>query len=219
MTAPVTTKQEKREAWLRLGASWASDVIVPIGLYYALRALDVSIWWALLAGGIIPLWRTVRTFARTRTIDRIGGAVLVMMVFGTVLSVFTGSPRLLMARESWGTGVFGLWILSTLLGAGEPFLLSALYRVLPASQSEHWRGQWRTSAPFRRALRWMTAAWGVAFVADAIARVVMACTLPLDVVPVLSTVLLIALLVAVNFAGKRMARRAGIDFKAGETDG
>ncbi|QWF77237.1 VC0807 family protein [Amycolatopsis sp. CA-230715] len=219
MTAPAATKQEKREAWRKLGANWASDVIVPIGLYYALRALDVSIWWALLAGGILPLWRTVRTFAKTRTIDRIGGAVLVMMVFGTVVSVFTGSPRLLMARESWGTGIFGLWILSTLLGAGEPFLLSALYRILPASQCEHWWEQWRTSAPFRRALRWMTGAWGIAFVADAIARVVMAYTLPLDVVPVLSTVLLIVLLVAVHFAGKRMARRAGITLNGKENDG
>lgn len=219
MTASAATKREKREAWLKLGASWASDVIVPIGLYYALRAVDVSIWWALLAGGIIPLWRTGRTFVKTGTIDRISGAVLVMMVFGTVVSVFTGSPQLLMARESWGTGIFGLWILSTLLGAGEPFLLSALYRVVPASQCEHWREQWRTSAPFRRTLRWMTAAWGVAFVADAVARVVMAYTLPLDVVPVLSTVLLIALLVAVHFAGKQLARRAGITFKGKESDG
>jgi hypothetical protein len=53
----------------------------------------------------------------------------------------------------------------------------------------------------------MTAAWGVAFLLDAAARVVMASTLPVDLVPLLSTALLVVLLVVIVQASKAYGRR------------
>ncbi len=53
----------------------------------------------------------------------------------------------------------------------------------------------------------MTLAFGLAFVVDAAARVVMAYTLPLDLVPLLSVLLLVVLLVAIVQTGKAYGRR------------
>jgi hypothetical protein len=63
------------------------------------------------------------------------------------------------------------------------------------------------AAALRRTLRVMTAAWGLAFLVDAAARVVMAYTIPVDLVPLLSTALLALMLVAVVQGGKAYGRR------------
>ena len=54
---------------------------------------------------------------------------------------------------------------------------------------------------------YLTAAWGAAFLLDAAARVVMAHTLPVDVVSLASTALLAVLLVIVLQASKAYGRR------------
>ncbi|MQA17045.1 MAG: hypothetical protein GEV09_23805 [Pseudonocardiaceae bacterium] len=53
----------------------------------------------------------------------------------------------------------------------------------------------------------MTAAWGVAFLIDAPARVVMTHTLPVDSVPLLSVLLLAGMLIAVVRLSKAYGRR------------
>lgn len=78
---------------------------------------------------------------------------------------------------------------------------------MPAEAAVAWRRAWDTSSEFRRAMRGMTLAFGVAFVTDAASRTVMAYTLPLDLVPVLSMLLLVLLLVVVVQVGKAYGRR------------
>jgi hypothetical protein len=46
-----------------------------------------------------------------------------------------------------------------------------------------WDGLWETSADFRRIWQVSTVIWAVALLADAVVRVVMSFTLPVDVVP------------------------------------
>jgi hypothetical protein len=120
--------------------------------------------------------------------------------------MLTADPRLLLARESYLTGLVGLWTLGTLL-ARRPLLFEVTTRFMSEDSSRAWEHDWAHSPRFRRTLRVMTAAWGVAFVLDAAARVVMAYTLPVDLVPLLSTVLLVGLLVAIVQATKAWARR------------
>jgi predicted PurR-regulated permease PerM len=61
-------------------------------------------------------------------------------------------------------------------------------------------------------MRLMTIFWGIAFLLDAVARVVMAYTLPVDVVPIASAVLLAVLLTAIvqwsRSYGRRVLRAA-----------
>jgi hypothetical protein len=78
---------------------------------------------------------------------------------------------------------------------------------MPEDAARAWERDWADSPRFRRTLRVMTAAWGAAFLIDAAARVVMAYTLPVDLVPFLSTALLVVLLVAIVQVSKAYGRR------------
>jgi hypothetical protein len=102
---------------------------------------------------------------------------LVLLTAGTAIGLLNADARLMMARE------------------------------MPRTAADEWHRSWETSGAFRRAMRGMTWGFGLAFLIDAAARVVMSYTLPLDLVPVASTALLILLLVAVVQTGKAWGRR------------
>ncbi|MGV4927629.1 hypothetical protein K2224_28805 (plasmid) [Streptomyces sp. BHT-5-2] len=193
------------------------DAGIPLAAYYGLRAAGLNQWWALLAGGAVPLLRTCHSIARHRRVDPIGAFVLMAMVVSTTMSLITGSPRVLLARESWGTGAFGLWILGSLLGR-RPFLLDATVKFMPAHTARRWEDGWRHDARFRGGLRVVTALWGGVFLVDAAARVGMAFTMPVDSVPIASAVLLVALLILVQRGSVHYVRRSAA-FAGVRTDG
>lgn len=181
------------------------DVCIPLVGYYGLRAAGAGQWWALVLSGIAPLLHTGRTLVRTRRIDSVGLFVLVTMVLSAVMPLLTGSPRLLLARESWSTAAFGLWIVGSLLGR-RPFLLDVTLTFLRGAAARRWEEAWRDDPRFRRALRVVTVLWGGAFLLDAAARVVMAYTLPVDTVPVAGAALLVVLLIVVRQGSVRVLR-------------
>ncbi|MCC2274809.1 hypothetical protein LKL35_05055 [Streptomyces sp. ET3-23] len=184
------------------------DVCVPLAGYYGLRAAGAGQWWALALSGTAPLLHTVWTLVRTRRIDSIGLFVLVTMALSAVMPLLTGSPRLLLARESWSTAAFGLWIVGSLLGR-RPFLLDVTLKFLRGAAARRWEESWANDPRFRRRLRLVTVLWGGAFLLDAAARVVMAYTLPVDVVPVAGAVLLVVLLIVVRQGSVRVLRHRG----------
>jgi hypothetical protein len=57
-----------------------------------------------------------------------------------------------------------------------------------AEGAREWEGRWHTDARFRHHIRVITAVWGVGFTLDAVVRIVLASTLPVDSVPLVSTV-------------------------------
>jgi hypothetical protein len=120
--------------------------------------------------------------------------------------MLTADPRLLLARESYPTGVVGFWTVGTLL-ARRPLLFGVTTRFMSEDSARAWEHDWAHSPRSRRTLRVMTAAWGVAFLLDAAARVVMAYTLPVDLVPLLSTALLVVMLIVVVQASRAYGRR------------
>lgn len=185
------------------------DVIAPLALYYGSRAIGANVWLALLIGGLLPVVQVVVSLVRRQRPDRLMLFVLCMMVVGTAVSIWSGSPRVLLARDSWATAVLGLWVLASLAGQGEPFVLTGLKRVLPAAAAAGWTRKWETDPLFRHGMRVATAGWGAAFLVDSAARIVMAVTLPVDLVPVLSTSVLLVLLVVVNQGSKAYGRRLG----------
>ncbi len=182
------------------------DVVLPLVLYYALRAIGASSWTALVAGAAVPLVRVAVAAATRRRVESAGVFTLTLLAAGTAVGLLTAEPRLLMARESWLTAVVGVWILAT-LRARRPLLFTATTGFMPAEAAAAWHRAWDNSPEFRRTLRGMTWAFGLAFLADAAARIAMAYTLPLDLVPLLSVALLVVLLVGVVQAGKAYGRR------------
>lgn len=201
---------EQRAARRRFATTTLLDVAAPLAVFYGLRLAGVNQWWALIIGGAIPLLRVGYGAIRRRRLETAGTFTLTVLLIGTGIGLLTGDPRLLLARESYLTAVVGAWILATLLTA-RPFLLAATIPLLPAKTAEEWHQDWHSNGIFRRTIRLMTAGWGLAFLLDAIARVIMAYTLPLDWVPGLSVVLLILMLITVVQGTKTWARRHYID--------
>ena len=108
------------------------------------------------------------------------------------------------------TAAIGVWLLASLMGP-KPILFTATLAVLPPPTAQAWQRNWDTEPAFRKAFRWLTIGWGSAFILDTIARIIMAYTLPLDLVPIASVGLLVVMLVLINEAVKLHGRRAAND--------
>ncbi|HJP75337.1 MAG TPA: VC0807 family protein [Pseudonocardiaceae bacterium] len=195
-----------RDPRLKVVVSFLVDMVVPLGLYYGLRAFGVNQWLALVIGGILPITRVGYTLITARKLETLSVCTLSVVVCGTAIALLTGDVRLLLARESYLTGVLGFWILGTMF-TRTPFIFTVITKMLPEQTAKSWRDDWGRSPEFRRVMRLLTVCWGVAFLIDALARVVMAYTLPVDVVPIVSSVLLAVMLTAVVEWSKAYGRR------------
>lgn len=183
------------------------EVIVPLALFYGLRGVGVGQWAALLISGAAPLVVLAYRWGTSRRIEASSLFTLSILLAGTAIGLLTGDPRLLVARESYLTGIVGLWMIGT-LWAPRPFILIATLPLLPGATASSWEDGWAHDPVFKRVMRSMTLAWGCAFLIDAVARIVMAYTLPLDIVPLAGVALLVVLLIAVVQFSKAYARRA-----------
>ena len=207
-----TSGQRTKDPRLAAIMTLLVDMIAPLGLYYGLRVFDVNQWLALVLGGVLPVVRPGYGLIRERRLEVLSACTLTVVVCGTAIALLTGDVRLLLARESYLTGLLGCWILGTLRFAARPFVFTVTTKMLPAATPILATGL-GTLPAFRRVMRLMTVMWSAAFLVDAVARVVMAYTLPIDIVPVASVVLLAVMLTAVvegsKAYGRRMRRQHG----------
>lgn len=189
------------------------DVLGPVAVFYLARIAGVDQTTALLLAAAVPVVRAARSFAAE---GRVSGLTLFMLgavALSAAMSLVTGDPRLLLVRAAWGTAALGLLLLATLF-ARRPLLCSAANQLFDADRSREWAENWDRYPAFRRVLWSCTAFWGVLFLLDAAGRVVMALTLPIDVVPLLDDVLLVVVVIALlafqRVVGRRMLRNAGL---------
>ena len=170
------------------------EVIVPMVLFYGLRAAGVSQWWALMAGVLVAAPYVGWTVARNRRVDLVALFTLSVLVLSVVLGLLSDDPRTLAIREGWTAalgGLFGLWMLVTVV-VGKPAQLT-LGRTIAevkrgAEGAAAWAARWDTDARFRRGLRIDTAVWGAVLLANAVAHVVLVYTLPIDLISLVTTV-------------------------------
>jgi membrane-bound ClpP family serine protease len=197
----------------------ALELAGPLVIFYGLRAAGVSQWIALLAAGALPAVRAVHGLVVERRVSGITVFVLGAMVLTVAMSFVSGSPRVLLIRNAWGTCALGVWALITLWGR-RPFLYEAMRVISDRDKQQRWEANWRDHPPFRQVLRIATAVWGAALLADAALRVVMAATLPIDAVPLLDDVLLVVTLAALlafqRLYGRAYLRRHGLRLRGVE---
>lgn len=164
------------------------EVIVPMVLFYGLRAAGVSQWWALMAGVLVAVPYVGWTVARNRRVDLLAVFTLSVLALSVVLGLLSDDPRTLAIREGWTAalgGLFGLWMLVTVV-VGKPAQLT-LGRTIAevkrgAEGAAAWAARWDTDARFRRGLRIDTAVWGAVLLANAVVHVVLVYTLPIDLI-------------------------------------
>ncbi|MDQ0957049.1 hypothetical protein QFZ66_000927 [Streptomyces sp. B4I13] len=163
------------------------DIVLPVGLYYVLRACGAGEITALLLSGSAPALHTLHSAIRHRRLDAIGVFTLALLAVSAVASLLTSDPRIALARNGLFTALAGIWLLVTLF-TGRPFTYQALRTLLPGKTATLER-LWASDASFRRVWRGLTVLWGVGLLCDALLRLVMAYTLPVDSVPALDGVL------------------------------
>jgi hypothetical protein len=164
------------------------EVVVPMVLFYGLRAAGVSQWWALMAGVLVAAPYVLWTIARNRRVDLVALVTLSVLVLSVVLGLLSDNPRTLAIREGWTAalgGLFGAWMLVTVF-VGRPAQLT-LGRTIAevkrgAEGAAAWAARWDTDPRFRRGLRINTAVWGAVLFASAIVHVALVYTLPIDLI-------------------------------------
>ncbi|MFJ7751623.1 VC0807 family protein [Arthrobacter sp. NPDC097144] len=172
------------------GFRTAADFLLPLALFYGLRAAGVSAYLALLAGTAVSLAGTAVDLVRRRTIGPVTAFVITLMVFSTGVSLIAGDVRFLLARGAWATGLAGAWFLvSAFTRAPLVYLFSRPLLEGRFGWPDDWDAVWERVPRFRRIWLVTSVAWGIALIIDCILRIFMAYTLPVDSVPALSTVL------------------------------
>lgn len=180
------------------------DIALPIGLYYVLRTTGIGDHAALLVSSLIPGLSLVSDLLRRRRPDGLSLFMTVMMLGSAAVSLLIQDTRFLLAKDGWITAVAGLWFLGTVRG-DRPLALIFSRLLLEGRIGPHresWDLLWERLPAFRRIWRVVTAIYGVGLLLDAAVRVVMAYTLPVEVVPGLGGVqyglFLIMMQVAIN---------------------
>lgn len=192
------------EQWRRAGTTAVLGLVAPMVLYYVLRALGLSVFVALLVGALIPVVGLVVGLLRGRRPSAVSGSWSLLLLLALGVSLVGGDVRFLLARDALVTATVGTWFLVSArtdrplaLVLSRP-LLELMNRYPPGRWEELWRDRPRFRTIWRRA----SVGFGLGTLADAVARVAMAYTLPVDLVPALSTALYLAtsvvLLVGVN---------------------
>ena len=149
------------------------DVAIPVALYYVLTALGVGNTPALVAGGFVPFVRSVRSVVRRGSADYLAVLMSALFVISLVLVAFTGSPKFVLARESFGTAMLGLWFLGS-AWTRRPVTFYTARPFLTLSQPlalRCWDRLAEHSAAFRSIHRRLAIFWGVGLVVEAAVRI------------------------------------------------
>lgn len=184
------------------------DVAVPVGSYYVLKnGLGMSVVAALGWSSVVPAARTVWSVAKERKVNALAGLILFVNVVGLALSLVAGDPRLMLAKDSGISSAIGIGILMS-VKLGRPMMTEGMKPFLvkgDAAKSAAWDRLATGSPRFRKAERTFSLVWGVVLLAECVARVVGAYTLPVDTMVWLGTVVMISSMVVAILVGGRLA--------------
>lgn len=172
--------------WSSTLANLALNVVLPTGMFYLLTTIGLSQWWSLLLSAIPPGCRAVWTLARSRRVDGFAIFIIAIMTLSVLTSLVTGSARLLLAKDAFMTFAAGTWMLVTLTRT--PFLVQVFGSLAGGDWRQKLDQLWHSSAGFQRAMRVVTSIWGVGLVLDAVVRLVIALTVPVERVPAINSV-------------------------------
>lgn len=148
------------------------DLVGPLVTYSVLRSSGFSSVSALILSGVVPSFGVLLGVARDRRVDIFGILVLAGIAVGTALGLVSGNARLLLLESSVPTAVFGTVCIGSLWSA-RPLMYRFAIEFIGADtpKGASFADKWRYEG-FRHAFRVTTVVWGVAYFAEAIARVI-----------------------------------------------
>lgn len=190
------------------------NIALPLITFVVLTGLGVHPVLAYLLSGAWPVVEVGISIATTRRVDELSIIILVFLALSIVAALALNSPKLLLVKGAAGTGLSGLVFLgSLLLPKPLAFYFGRRYATDgTVAGAAWWDGLWQYPS-FRRSQRAITIVWAVAFLGDAIVRLLLIATLPFSTsVVVAPFVLVVAIAAGVTITigiGKRTRRGAG----------
>jgi len=148
------------------------DIAGPLVAYALLRKAGQSTVSALVLSGILPAFGVAIGLIRDRRIDAVGVLVLIGIAVGTLLGLLSGNARLVLLEGSVPTAVFGAVCLGS-LWSSRPLIYRFAHEFMgpDTPKGREFTMYWQ-HAGFRHTFRVMTVVWGLAYLAEAGARVV-----------------------------------------------
>jgi intracellular septation protein A len=156
------------------------EIGAPLLVYYALHLLGASSLVSFAAATAVSLGRILFVAARDRRLDGLAALMGVMFGLGLVLTLVTGDPRVALAKDSVTTGVAGLAFLGSCL-FGRPLMFAMARRILPEARQAEADERWRNDPRYRSRLVVLSLMWGVILLGEALVRIVLVYSLPVDV--------------------------------------
>lgn len=148
------------------------DIAGPLVAYNVLRSAGFSSVTALILSGVFPAAGVTIGIIQHRRVDALGVLVLAGIAVGAVLGLVSHNARLVLDEGSVVTAVFGLICLGS-LATPKPLMyrLAVEFMGPDTPKGQEFTGLWQY-AGFRHAFRVVTAVWGIGYLAEAVARVV-----------------------------------------------
>jgi hypothetical protein len=148
------------------------DIAGPLALYSWLRSQGWSTVTSLVVSGALPAAGVILGIVRKRRIDVIGMVVLLGIAVGTALGLASGSARLVLLEGSVPTAIFGAVCLGSIWTA-RPLMYRFAVEFIgeDTPRGRDFADKWQY-AGFRHAFTVVTIVWGVAYLLEAAARVV-----------------------------------------------
>jgi hypothetical protein len=164
--------RQNRNHFLNLAMIVVFDIAGPLVAYSLLRSAGQSAVTALVLSGAFPALGVIISLIRHRRADTIGVLVLAGIAVGTVVGLLSGDPRLVLVEGSVPTAVFGFLCLGS-LWARRPLIYRFAVEFIGADtpKGRDFASLWQYPG-FRHAFRLYTVVWGVAYLAEAAARVI-----------------------------------------------
>ena len=174
---------------------------------------------ALVLSGVFPALGVLAGLVRHRRVDVPGILVLAGIAVGTILGLLSGNARLVLLEGSVPTAMFGLFCLAS-LWSSRPLIYRFALEFMGADtpKGRDFAALWRYPG-FRHVFRLFTVVWGVTYLAEAVARVVIVETTSTATALTVSKVMpyaVAAALVGWMIAYGRRARRRGEQLAAAE---
>ena len=188
------------------------DIAGPLVAYQLLRSAGLSAVSALVLSGVLPGIAVLGLLIRHRRLDAVGALVLAGIAVGSVLGLLSGDARLVLLEGSVPTAVFGLLCLAS-LRSRRPLIFRFAHEFMGADtpRGREFDSLWQYPG-FRHVFWLFTVVWGVAYLAEAAARVVIVETTSTGTALAVSKVMPYAVagvLAAWMFLNGRHARRQG----------
>ena len=181
------------------------DIALPLGSYYLLKnAFGLDVIPALVISGLVPAARTIWTTVRAGKPDQFALAVLILTIVSIPITLLTGSPTFMLAKDGLGTATLGIYVGAMALRR-QPVMAAAFKPFIATSprRSAVWDDFVVNSTAFRDLLVRVNLVWAAGFVLEVALRLLIVFTLPFDTAVWATNIPLFAMIVGCSAVQRR----------------